>query len=457
MPQVLAYVQKHNRLAVSVGLAVLLAGAAAGTQFSFSNTVARGGCDADGSGYGYGGAGYGYGGAGYGYGSGDDGCDPVGTYIPVTPTRILDGRSTPQVLLGPGGTTDVKVTGVAGVPTTGVSAVVLNLTVDRPTLASYFTLAPTGGTTATSSLNFAQGETRAADTTIKVGTGGKVTIKNAFGQAFPIVDIQGYFADTVSPITGSSYVPLTNPTRVFDSRAGGPLVKFTAGETRSISLGTAVPAGATAVVANFTATNPTANDSYLTVFPSGIPRPVVSNLNFVTGRSLPNLATIPLGADGKIAVFNFAGSTDVLIDVAGYYVSRTSATVGDRFTPVAPQRLGDSRSGIGALTTFTTPNQVQNLTVTGVGGVPATNVSAVIVSITSDNVAAESFFTAFPKGGTAPPPEVSNLNPIAGENAANLAIVRVGTGGQISLLNRTPTANIIIDVYGYFLGAPATP
>lgn len=439
---------------------VILAGAAVvatgvGTQLVLQPTVARGGCNGadSASGYGYQPA---TGITGYGYG--DDGCVPTGTFIPVTPTRILDGR--PSSPLGANGTFDLKVTGVAGVPETGVAAVVLNLTVDQPTAASFFTLSPFGVPTATSSLNFAAGETRAADTTVKVGTGGKVTIFNAFGSAFPIVDVQGYFADTVSRITGSSYVPLTAPSRVLDTRVGGATTKFGPGTTRDIALTAAMPAGATpiplgatAVVANFTVTNPTTN-GFLTVFPTAIPvnKPVVSNLNWAPGRSIPNLATIPLSADGKISVFNSEGSSDVLIDVAGYYVPRTSTEIGDRFTPVAPARLADSRKSADSVDTFTTANQTQNLKVTGVGGVPANNVSAVVVSITSDNVDLETFFTAYPKGGAAVP-NVSNLNPIAGENAANLAIVRVGTGGEITLLNRTPKANIIVDVYGYFTGA----
>lgn len=381
-------------------------------------------------------------------------CGAVGTYIPVTPTRILDGRSNPQVLLGPGGTTELKVTAVAGVPATGVSAVVLNLTVDRPTAASFFTLYPTGGTTATSSLNFAAGETRAAAATVKVGTGGNVTIANAFGQAFPIVDVQGYFSEDADAEAASSYVPLAAPSRVVDTRLAGG-TKLAAGETRSIDPGAAVPDDATAVVANLTVTNPTAA-GFLTAFPSLTIMPVVSNLNWSAGRSIPNLATVPLGADGKISVFSSAGSSDLLVDVAGYYVPEASVTVGERFTPVPPARLGDSRSGIGGLTTFTTANQPKNLKVTGVGGVPLTGVSAVVVSITSDNVAAETVFTAFPAGGMAVP-GVSNLNPAAGENAANLAIIRVGTAGEITLLNRTPTANIIVDVYGWFGGEPPAP
>jgi hypothetical protein len=34
---------------------------------------------------------------------------------------------------------------------------------------------------------------------------------------------------------------------------------------------------------------------------------------------VPNLAVVKLGADGKLAVYNHAGSTGVIIDVLGYY------------------------------------------------------------------------------------------------------------------------------------------
>ena len=446
----------RNKAGVVAVVLCALVAAGVTRQLVFQPTVARGGCDLNQSGYGYQGAGYGNS-NNVGYGPGDDGCDPYGTFIPLTPTRLLDGRLAPQVLLGPAGTVDVQVTGVAGVPAGGVSAVVLNLTVTQPTAASFFQLYPTGGTTATSSLNFAAGETRAAETTIKVGAGGRVTIRNASGNAFPIVDLQGYYADVVSPVTGSSYVPLLQPARFLDTRLSpptGPLSRLNPNESRNIPI-LGIP-GATAVVANFTVVTPTA-PGFLTVFPTGIPQPTVSNLNWDTGRNIPNLSTVPLGPGGTITVINGSlGSTHLLIDITGYFVSRTSAEVGDRFTPLAPARIGDSRNSqgnIGGLRPYTLLNEVQNLVVTGVGGVPANNVSAVVVSITSADVLApgETFFTAFPGGTT--PPVVSNLNPRQGEFAANLAIVRLGFGGSIGILNSQPPASVIIDVYGYFSGA----
>jgi hypothetical protein len=75
---------------------------------------------------------------------------------------------------------------------------------------------------------------------------------------------------------------------------------------------------ATAVVINVTVTGATAA-SYLTVYPDGTPRPLASDVNFGAGATVPNLAVVKLGADGKLAVYNHAGSTSVIIDVLGYY------------------------------------------------------------------------------------------------------------------------------------------
>ena len=78
-----------------------------------------------------------------------------------------------------------------------------------------------------------------------------------------------------------------------------------------------IPSGATAVLLNVTATNTTAA-GYLTVFPSGT-RPLASNLNWGAGMTVPNLVVATLNSSGSFTVYNSAGSTDVVIDILGYY------------------------------------------------------------------------------------------------------------------------------------------
>src|SRR5579885_2404333 len=69
-----------------------------------------------------------------------------GGYHALTPSRILDtrtGNGAPAAALGPGATLNLQVAGRGGVPTTGVSAVVLNVAVTGPTAPSYLTVFPT--------------------------------------------------------------------------------------------------------------------------------------------------------------------------------------------------------------------------------------------------------------------------------------------------------------------------
>jgi len=122
-----------------------------------------------------------------------------GVYAPLPPARVLDTRNGTggfSTSVGPGQTINVQVTGVGGVPSTGVGAVVLNLTVTQPTSGSYLTVYPAGATlpTSGSSINFSTGQTIANAVIAKVGAGGKVSIFNAAGNVHVVVDVNGWFS-----------------------------------------------------------------------------------------------------------------------------------------------------------------------------------------------------------------------------------------------------------------------
>jgi hypothetical protein len=78
-----------------------------------------------------------------------------------------------------------------------------------------------------------------------------------------------------------------------------------------------VPAGATAVIANLTATN-TTSWGFLSAWPTGAPQPASSNLNFLGGQTVPNLVMLKLGAGGQLSIANGPGSANVILDVMGY-------------------------------------------------------------------------------------------------------------------------------------------
>ncbi len=242
---------------------------------------------------------------------------PGDGFSPMAPARIQDSRPGPQVgpystPWEPGRTRDVLVAGVAGVPT-GVDAVVVNVTVTNATAGGYLTVWPAGQPRPTaSSLNWAPGQTIANAVTVKAGTGGKVSVFNEAGLVDVIVDVIGSFA----PGTGLAYHPLT-PSRVLDSRSGEPWGPGVGREVQVAGVG-GVPAGAVAVMSNVTATSTTAS-SFLTIWPAGQAQPLASSLNWVPNRTIPNAVSAALGASGRIAVRNEAGTVDVLVDVAGWY------------------------------------------------------------------------------------------------------------------------------------------
>jgi hypothetical protein len=111
----------------------------------------------------------------------------------LVPSRILDTRS--GVPVGAGGTIVHPVTGVGGVPATGVSAVVLHVTVTAPTAPSWLTVYPHGGARpVAANLNFVANQTAPNLVIAKVGSEGKVAAYNAAGSAHLIVDVVGWYS-----------------------------------------------------------------------------------------------------------------------------------------------------------------------------------------------------------------------------------------------------------------------
>jgi hypothetical protein len=55
-------------------------------------------------------------------------------------------------------------------------------------------------------------------------------------------------------------------------------------------------------------------------YPCDKPRPDASNLNFVTGQTVPNLVIAPVSAKGEVCFYVY-GTTHLLADVSGYFAA----------------------------------------------------------------------------------------------------------------------------------------
>ena len=379
--------------------------------------------------------------------------DTSGTYHPLSPSRVLDTRS-PVRTLGPGGSVNLNLTTTGGIPS-GATAVVLNVTATDTTSGGYFTVFPAGGSVPlASNLNWAKHETVAKLVMVRLGSGGIVTIFNGAGSADAVVDLQGYYTRPGAGTDGG-FVALS-PSRITDTRhlSGAPNAGATLGAGGSIDVqitgvGNVPVTGGEAVVLNVTATNTTAS-GYITVYPTGQPRPLASNLNWAAGKTVPNRVIVPVGANGKVTFYNGSGSADLVIDVNGYFTDATAS--GSVFVGVPPTRILDSRTGLGGVSSPVGPGMTIVPTVAGVGGVPAmssaTHPKAVVVNVTVTNPTAPSYLTVWPTGITMP--LASDVNFASGQTTSNLVVVQVGTDGKINIYNGSGSTNVVVDIVGWF-------
>jgi len=385
------------------------------------------------------------------------------TYNGLSPSRILDtrdgtgGAGTNPV--GQGGTIDLKVAGVGGVPATGVTAVALNVTAANATgPASFLTVFPAGTTRPlASNLNFDRGTSIPNLVVARVGADGKISIYNNLGSVNVVGDVQGYYTNAGGATGGSTFKPV-DPVRLLDTRngTGAAQAKVPAGGTIELKVTGAggVPAtGATAVVLNMTTTQATGPESFLTVWPAGESRPTVSNLNFNAGPPATNAVVARVGLDGKVAIYNNLGSTDVIADLNGWFAAPTgtaAAEGGQFYYPVNPFRNLDSRNGTGTpngdVGQLAGPGMI-DVAVSGVGGVAANATAAVLNVTAADSPGPESFLTLYPTGTTRP--LASNLNFVANQTVPNLVMVRLGNG-KVTMYNNLGSVVVISDIEGFY-------
>jgi hypothetical protein len=115
----------------------------------------------------------------------------------------------------------------------------------------------------------------------------------------------------------------------------------------------------------------------------------------------------------------------------------------------------DTRTGVGATAGARAAGATTTFAVAGVGGVPATGVTAVLIDITAlPSSTTGTYLTVFPAGATRDP-ALSMVNANAGQIISNTAIVPVPASGKISVYNQTAGNQIVADVEGYYTSTPA--
>ena len=217
-----------------------------------------------------------------------------------------------------------------------------------------------------------------------------------------------------------------------------------------------IPVDAPAVALNVTVANGTAPASggYVTVYPCG-DRPDASNINFVTGQTIPNSVITPMSEFGDVCFYVY-GIANLIVDVSGYFPSTSGFQ-----SLSAPARIFNTRDGNRFGTTSTGGISVKRVkiagapTFTGVAtGIPTSGIGAVALNLTAVGGFDKDgfgFITAYPCATTSISelPDASNVNFSGGEITANSALVPVSSDGYVCFYVYGNT-DLLVDVSGYF-------
>jgi hypothetical protein len=361
------------------------------------------------------------------------------------PARLLDTRSSGTKVGktdGTGTPYELTVAGVSGVPSTGVAAVAMNVTVvdgEATDVGGYVTVYPCGTRPNSSNLNFVNGQTVPNAVVAPLSNTGKVCFY-VYGKAHLLADVSGYFT--------AGFSSLSAPTRLLDTRTSGNKVGKTDGSGTAYELtvagGNGLPAaGSLSTVAmNVTVVDGKATDvgGYVTVYPCGT-RPNSSNLNFVNGQTVPNAVIASVSNTGKVCFYVY-GEAHILADVSGYFDSSLTALA-------APARLLDTRGSGNKVGKTDGSGVAYELTVAGASGLPASGISNIALNVTVvDGEATDvgGYVTVYPCGTR---PNSSNLNFVNGQTVPNAVVASVSNTGKVCFYVYGK-AHLLVDAAGYF-------
>ena len=223
----------------------------------------------------------------------------------------------------------------------------------------------------------------------------------------------------------SSFVPVT-PQRVVDTRSDLGLVSLVDGvEQRVTIVGSLVPLGATAVSLTVTAVDASAA-GFVSVLPgdaTGVPS--TSNLNVERGGTIASSVVVKLPTvgdhTGTIKVlFDAMGattsSTDVLIDVIGYYELASTGPAGPQGEPGVDATVAITQQSVcDGIDADTTADELCKIGMTGPGG------GHIFFVDYNDQYAGFNYLEAAPQGWSNGLSNV-NLGGVTGETAGTATV-----------------------------------
>jgi hypothetical protein len=215
----------------------------------------------------------------------------------------------------------------------------------------------------------------------------------------------------------------------------------------SIAGANTIPPTARAITGNLTVVGQT-KAGYLSITPTSQANPTTSIINFPLGDTRANGVTVPLNASGDVWIVykSSGGSTNVILDVTGYFLDGTSGAV---FVPVTPARILDTRFGIGLSNPFSA-NTSRGWVTAGRGGV-GSDAIAVIGNVTVVGQTKAGYVSLTPTSQANPTTSTINF-PLGDTRANNFTVQLSPTGSLYGIYKASPGAktHLLVDVTGYY-------
>lgn len=233
---------------------------------------------------------------------------------------------------------------------------------------------------------------------------------------------------------GAGAYRAVEPRRLLDTRASGGLL--VPGRAREIRVRPAEQTTTSMAVLTLTAIRPSA-DTVVTVGPAGTARPVGASAPARRGQVLATTVLVPVSASGSVIVASTA-ATHLAVDLRGVFTTDVPLG-GGRYSPVTPARVGATTLTAGA---------PQRVVLAGRAGVPSSDVSGVLVTLTATRPTTDGHLTVASAG--APVPGTSALNWATGQTRAATLVVPVGRDGAVELRSSARSVDVLVDVVGWY-------
>lgn len=384
----------------------------------------------------------------------------AGQYTPISPVRIVDTTaSNGQVV-------NVAVTGVSGIPSSGISAVTLNISAISPSASGHLTayeddIADPGHGVVT----FQSGQNANGEDVVSIGADGGIDI-GVYGPSSVTItaSVRGYFTDGTAVSAGETFVPMTEA-EVLDTRTGlgvqnGAIGPLASGQSMPVQLGgtDGLPSGGVDAVAIEIGAIGGATSGDLidgtTSSLTGIPSVLSYNANEIDRQSdyvsLPSSGTVWIKNGGS-------GSVGLQVLLEGYFLDPSVPCMGDEEAQVTPGAIpldsqGDTQLTISANSSVTIQEE-------GVGQIPASGVASILQEVNVVTPQDTGWLSVYPGGSS--DPELSVLNFVGGDNGdesfSNTVPSWVSPTGQVIVSNHSVgTVKLILSPAGYW-SEPTTP